>query len=353
MRKVKFAAALMAGILALSVLAGCGGGRNETSAAETTKTAEEGSTGTPETLKTGAAMRVGSLKGPTSMGLVNLMKDAEKGSTANSYEFRMETQADTLLAAMAGGDLDAALIPANVAAVLYQKTQGQISVLNINTLGVLYIITGNSDIQSIEDLKGRTLYLTGKGTTPDYVIRYLLRESGVDISDVTLEYKSEAAEVAAILKENPDAAGLLPQPFATVACAQNESLKPVLDLTEVWENLQEGKGSRLVTGVTVVRDEFLQENPDSVRSFMEDCRVSAETAQKDVKGTAGLVAEAGIIEKEAVAEKALPYCSIVYIDGTEMKEALSGYLQVLYDQNPQSVGGNMPGDGFYYMAETK
>ena len=296
-----------------------------------------------------AALRVGSLKGPTSMGLVYLMDQASQGKTDNQYEFTMVTAADELLAKVAAGDLDVALLPANVASVLYNKTQGDIAVIDINTLGVLDIVASDSSIQGIADLKGRTLYMTGKGTTPDYVFRYLLSANGMTEDDLTLEFKSEPAEVAAILKGQPDAVGLLPQPFVTAACAQNEALKIVLDLTEEWEKVQDGEKSRLVTGVTVVRKPFLEENPEAVALFLEDHRVSAEFTDSNPAEAAQLIAGLGIIEKAPVAQKALPYCNITCLTGEDMESALRGYLQVLFDQEPASVGGALPGDDFYYI----
>lgn len=294
-------------------------------------------------------LRVGALKGPTSMGLVSLMDDAD--NSANQYEFTMATAADELLARMVSGDLDIALVPANVASVLYNKTGGDVSVIDINTLGVLYIVSGDTSIQTPDDLAGKTIYMTGKGTTPDYVIQYLLNAQETPVTDVAFEYKSEAAEVAAVLKENPDAVGLLPQPFATVACAQNEALSVVMDLTEQWDLLQDGSGSRLVTGVTIVRDEVLSQHEDAVKRFLSEHERSAQAAENEPERVAELVAAAGIIEKAPIAQKALPYCSITYIDGQEMKDALSGYLGVLFDQDPASVGGAMPADDFYYMNE--
>ena len=294
----------------------------------------------------GSMLRVGALKGPTSMGLVSLMDDAD--NSANQYEFTMATAADELLARMVSGDLDIALVPANVASVLYNKTGGDVSVIDINTLGVLYIVSGDTSIQTPDDLAGKTIYMTGKGTTPDYVIQYLLNAQETPVADVAFEYKSEAAEVAAVLKENPDAVGLLPQPFATVACAQNEALSMVMDLTDL---LQDGSGSRLVTGVTIVRDEVLSQHEDAVKRFLSEHERSAQAAENEPERVAELVAAAGIIEKAPIAQKALPYCSITYIDGQEMKDALSGYLGVLFDQDPASVGGAMPADDFYYMNE--
>lgn len=283
------------------------------------------------------------------MGLVYLMEQAEKGEAVNHYEFTMAASADELLPAMISGDLDIVLIPANVASVLYMKTEGGVSVIDINTLGVLYMVSGDSGIKGMDDLKGRTLYLTGKGTTPDYVLQYLLRENGLTTQDVTLEYKSEATEVAAILAKTPDAIGVLPQPFVTAACAQNEELSVVMDLTEQWNAVQKEGGSRLVTGVTVVRNSFLEEYQDTVERFMEEHKASAAYANEHVEEAAELVAAAGIIEKAPVAVKAMPACNITYMDGDDMKMALSGYLEVLFGQDAASVGGGLPGDEFYYI----
>lgn len=295
-----------------------------------------------------AAVRVGGLKGPTSMGLVFLREQAQSGQAAQEYEFTMAVAADELLPLMIKGELDIALIPANVASVLYNKTEGGVSVIDINTLGVLYLVSGDNTIDSMESLRGRTVYLTGKGTTPDYVLQYLLRANGIDSSECTLEYRSEATEVAALLAEQPQAAGLLPQPFVTVACAQNEELDVVLDMNQQW-NLAQGEGSSMVTGVTVVRNAFLQEHPGAVQSFLEEHAASVRAIQEDPDKGAQLVVAAEIITKEPIARKAIPQCNITYIDGEEMRQALSGYLQVLFEQDPASVGGKVPGEDFYYV----
>ncbi len=292
-------------------------------------------------------VRVGALKGPTSMGLVNLMEEA-----GDAYEFTMVTAADELLPKVISGDLDLALLPANVAAVLYARTEGGIAVIDINTLGVLYMVSGNDQIGNIADLKGQTVYLTGKGTTPDFVLQYLLAENDLSTEDVTLEYKSEPTEVAAILSEDPSAVGLLPQPFVTVACAQNEALSIVLDLTKEWDLVQSAEGgSRLVTGVTIARKEFLEQQPDAVAAFLDGHAASAEKINADPKAGAELVVKAGIIEKAPIAEQAIPFCNITCITGEEMKEALSGYLSVLYEQNPESVGGALPEEDFYFLGQ--
>lgn len=297
-------------------------------------------------------VKVGALKGATTLGLLPLQDKAANGGANENYEFSMMTAADELLPLMIKGELDIALLPSNVASVLYQKTNGGVTVIDINTLGVLYMVSGDSSIGSVADLAGKTIYLTGKGTTPDYVLHYILNGNGIDADqDCTLEYRSEATEVAALLAENPDAIGLLPQPFVTAACAQNDALSVIMDMNAEWEKLQGENGSRLVTGVTVVRNEFLQEHENAVAAFMEEHKASAESMNTDVENGAKLAVASEIIAKEPIALKAIPKCNITYIDGNEMKQALSGYLQVLYEQNPESVGGALPQDDFYYIAE--
>lgn len=296
-----------------------------------------------------AGIRVGSLKGPTSMGLVSLMDKAAKGETSNVYEFTMTGKADELVGKIANGDLDIALVPANVASVLYAKTQGNVTVLDINTLGVLYVVASDDSITSMADLKGRTIYMTGKGTTPEYVMNYLLKENGLGSGDVDLQFKSEATEVASILKQDSSAIGVLPQPFATAACIQNEDLKTVLDLTEQWDMLNKDSGSMLVTGVTLVRSDFLRENRSPIEDFLKDHAESTLFTSGHPEEAAALIAAQGIVEKAPIAQKALPYCNIVCITGQEMKDALSGYLSILMEQDAKSIGGQMPGDDFYYM----
>ena len=300
----------------------------------------------------GAQIRIGALKGPTTIGLLHLMEEAEAGKTDDEYSFTMAVGADELTPLLAKGELDIALVPANVASILYHNTQGGICVIDINTLGVLYMVSGSEAIKSFEDLKGQTIYLTGRGTTPDYVLQYLLAENGIALEEVTLDYRSEATEVAALLAENPGAVGLLPQPFVTVACAQNEALSICLSMTEEWDKVQGENGSRLVTGVTVVRTEFLAENPEAVARFLEEHAASTTYAVNNPADTAALCVKAEIIAKEAVAEKAIPFCNITCITGEEMQQALSGYLEALYEQNPEAVGGGLPDEEFYFIGNS-
>ena len=242
-----------------------------------------------------------------------------------------------------------ACVPANLAAVLYGKTNGAVEVLAVNTLGVLYIVENGDAVQSMADLKGQTIVAAGKGSTPEYALRYLLTENGIDPDkDVTIDWKSEHSECVAALASGQATIALLPQPFVTVAQTKIEGLRMALDLTAEWDKLDNGSG--LITGVIVARRDVVEANPGAVDSFLQDYAASVEWVNANNADAAQLIAEHGIIEAAPVAEKALPYCNIVCITGSEMKDKLSGYLQVLADAEPSSVGGALPGDDFYYGA---
>ena len=295
--------------------------------------------GCSQTKKDDTVVHVGSLKGPTSIGLLSFMNEDNP-----QYQFDMVTQADELMAGLVSGDYDIILIPANASSILYNKTNKGIKVIDINTLGVLYCITGDESITSIKDLSGKTVITTGQGTTPEYALRYLLNK--YEVNDCTLEFKSEATEVAAVLASDPNAIGVLPQPFVSATQANNDKVKISFSLTEEWDQIT--SDSRLITGVTVVRNEFLEEHESLVKEFLEKHNESVEKVSSDLDTVAKLAVEKEIIGAEPLAKIAIPQCNIVCITGNDMKNALSGYLQSLYDFDPQSVGGNLPDDSFYY-----
>lgn len=289
-------------------------------------------------------VNIAAMKGPTALGMLKLMDDAEKGNTANNYHFTIAGAADEITASVIKGDIPIAAVPCNLASVLYNKSQGGITMLGINTLGVLYIVETGNTIKTVDDLVGKTIYSTGKGTTPEYTLNWLLKSAGIE-ETVTVEYKSEATEVAAVLSQTPNAVAMLPQPYVTTVLSSNENARIALDVTKEWEALNEG--STVVTGVVIVNTAFLKENPDVVNAFMEEYVASAAYTTENVEEAAAL-SEKFDIFKIPVARKAIPYCNIVLIEGEEMKEKATAYLQVLFDQNPASVGGAMPKDDFFY-----
>ncbi|MCM1522958.1 MAG: ABC transporter substrate-binding protein [Ruminococcus sp.] len=303
-----------------------------------------------EAEKTPAEYEIASLKGPTTMGMVKMMSDSEKGETFNKYSVTICGAADEIVAGVVSGSTDIANIPANLAAVLYKKTEGNIGVCGVNTLGVLYVVTsGNEEISSVADLKGKTVYSTGKGTTPEYAFNYILRQNGLEPqTDVTIEYKTEASECAAVMAESENAIAVLPQPYVTVAQTQNDSIKIALDLTEEWDKVSD---TPMITGVTVAQWSSIEENPDAFTVFMDEYQASVDFVNENTDEAAALIGGYDIVP-EPVAKKALPYCNITLLRNSSMAEAVRGYWQVLFDADPSSVGGSVPEDSaFVYTDE--
>ena len=300
--------------------------------------------------KTKSGVRIAGLKGPTTMGLVNLLDMERSGKASQHYDLQLYGAADEIVPKLIKGELDMAAIPANLAATLYQKTNGGIQVMAVNTLGVLYVVEKGDSVHSFADLKGRTILSTGKGTTPEYVLRYLLTKNGLDPDkDVKIEYYSEASEVTAqMAASKKDAIAVLPQPYVTAAGLKDDTLRVALDLTAEWDKVAD---TQLITGVTVVRKAYAEEHPDVVAAFLADYAQSVNAANTDLDGTAALCEEQGVVAKAAIAKKALPNCNIVCLTGEELKADVSGYLQVLYDADPAAVGGTLPGEDFYWTAQ--
>ena len=289
---------------------------------------------------------VAALKGPTAMGMVKMMEDH-----ASEYNFTIASAIDEMTPKLVKGELDIAAVPANLASVLYNNTKGPVQVLAINTLGVLYIVENGSTVASVQDLRGRTIFASGKGATPEYALNYVLSQNGIDPEkDVTIEWKSEHSECLAALVSTEGAVAMLPQPFATTAQMKQPGVQIVLDMNQMWDELQEGNDqtSKLITGVMVVRTEFAEQHPETVAAFMDAYQQSVAYVNENNDQAAALIGRYDIIP-EAVAKVALPYCRIVYIDGQDMKTQLSGYLKVLFDQNPAAVGGALPDDAFYFQ----
>lgn len=290
-------------------------------------------------------VRVAALKGPTAMGLVQLMDESGAGTVdGNDYSFSIVASPTEMTPMIVRGEVDIAALPANLASVLYNNTDGGVQVLAVNTLGVLYIVQHGDDVSSVQDLAGKTIYASGKGSTPEYALSYILEEAGLADS-VTVEWKSEHAECVAAIVNDSDAVALLPQPFVTTAMMQDPSIRVALDLNDAWAEVS--PDSALITGVIVARTAFVEANGEAVDSFLVQYRESTDYANSDVAGAAALVGKYDIVP-EAVALKALPECNIVCITGDEMEADLSSYLTVLYEANPASVGGALPAEDFYY-----
>lgn len=338
----KLTAISTAVLLGVTAFAGCGGASNSASN-EQSSTVE--TTTAVEYVK--QDIEIAALKGPTAIGMVKIMDNAKNGVAENNYNFHIEATADAFTTQLIKGDIQIAALPCNAAATLYNKSNGKIQVLGINTLGVLYVLDTGNSVQSVEDLKGKTIYTTGKGTTPEYTLRHLLKSAGIDPdSDVNIEFKSEASEVATVIAQSSEEViAMLPQPYVTTVMANNENVRIALDVTKEWEKLS-GSDSTVVTGVVVVNTEYYNNNKEAVDKFVEEYKASVKYVNDNVDAAAQLVEDFDIF-KAAVAKKAIPNCNITFINGNEMKTKINNYLKVLYEENEASVGGKLPNNNFY------
>lgn len=335
-KKTKIIYLFLIMLFAASVIVGCGTNKEEFSQVTEVHT-KEGQV---------QSVRIAAMTGSTAIGMVKLMADSQEEEAP--YEFEIYGTADEISTKLIQGELDMAAIPCNLASVLYNKTDGEIQIAAVNTLGVLYIVEIGEEIWSVEDLRGKTIYSTGQGTTPEYALNFLLNSYGINPkTDVTIEYKSEAAEVAAVLAESESAVAMLPQPYVTVAMTKNPNLRMALSVTEEWEAVNDG--DTIVTGVLVLRKEFAKQNPTVVLKFLEEYKESIRYANEEVDNCARLVEQFGIF-KEAIAKTAIPYCNITMLTENEMQQKVTAYLKTLYEQNPNSVGGTFPDADIFYQS---
>lgn len=292
-------------------------------------------------------VRLGGLTGPTTMGFAGLLKNKEAGATLNDYDFTLAGTADELTPLFVKGELDMISVPVNLGSVLYNKLDGEVTMLGVNTLGVLYILEkGGEKVRSVADLKGETILATGKGSTPEYTLRCLLKMNGLDPDkDVDIVFKSEPAEIVAGMEVMDSAVCMLPQPYVTAALGKLADTRIALDVTEEWGKVSD---TSLITSAVFVRNAFLKEHPKAVERFIKDFAASVAFVNESIEEAAAVIGGFGIVN-EAVARKAIPYCHIVCMTGEEMKAAAEAWLNILFAEKAASVGGALPGEGFYYL----
>lgn len=326
---------LLAVLMLACLFTGCA--NEETEAVETPEVTEEPTT-----------IRVGAMTGPTSMGMVKLMDESDNGESANKYEFTLQSEATAFVPALTKGEIDIAAVPANLASVIYNNTDGGIKVLSVCATGVLYIVERGDSIKSFADLAGKNIYATGEGATPEYSLRYLLKANGIDGDNApTIQWCADTTEALSYISQDENAIAMLPQPFVTAAQSKVSDLKVALSLNDEWQKVNDG--ASMATGVVVVRTEFAEKYPQQLATFMEEYAASVKFVNENNDQASELIGNYEIV-KAPIALKALPYCNICCLTGDELKECLNAYLSALYEMNPQSVGGSLPDDGLYYAS---
>ena len=328
MKKILLIALL---VFAAAFLAACGGANG--AAEDTIEPAER------------PTIRVAAMRGPTAMGLLRLMDEAQNGETANNYEFELFGSPDLVPPLLVRGEVDVAAVPANLAAVLYNNVDGAVQALAVVTLGVLHIVDTTDTIHSIEDLRGRTIFVSGQGATPEFALNYVLEQNGLT-DEVTVEFRAEHTEIAALLETGQAEIALLPEPFVSTVSARIDELRVALDLSEEWSRVQPDYG--LIMSVVIARREFLENNPEAVAVFMEEYAASVQFVTANIPAAAQLAVDFEIIPALPIAQAAIPRTNIVFLTGREMQDNLLGFFSVLYNALPASVGGEVPGQNFFF-----
>ena len=284
-------------------------------------------------------VRIAGLKGPTGMGMAPLTDQVNYPQ----YNITISSDPSAVTASFIAGEFDVAALPVNVAAVLYNKLEGDVVMLGVNTLGVLYVLEDGNEINTMADLSGKTLYATGQASTPEYIINYLLEKNG--LTDVTVEYKAEHSELAALMADGSVTLGVMPEPNVTATMMKNDTLRVALNLTEEWNKVCD---TQLVQGVLIARRSFVNEHETLVKKLVEDWKAAAETVNGASDEVCQMIVDAGILPAVPVAKAAIPRCNIVFLTGDEMKAAASGMFEVLFAADPKAVGGKLPGEDLYY-----
>jgi NitT/TauT family transport system substrate-binding protein len=328
--KKKISVFIMALVLIVSTLfaAGCSNGSDSTSSEPKKQ-----------------AIKIAALKGPTGMGMAKLMEDKQ------DYSITLYDSPDQITSKLINGEIDGAAVPSNLASILYNKTKGAVRLVGINTLGVLYIVENGSTVKSIEDLRGKTIYSSDKGATPEFILNYILRKNGLEPGkDVIVDYKMNHSDLAAAVASKKVNLAVLPEPFVTTTKMKDSSLQVPINLTKEWDKASNGQ-SKLAMGTVVFRKSFIDKRGKDLDNFLNKYKESVNFVNSNKQEAGKLIEKYGIIPKAKVAEMAIPGSNIVFINAKDGKQILQKFYEVLYDSDPKSVGGKVPDENFYYIGD--
>lgn len=340
---------IIALMLVCSAFAGCTNKETTPSADEAVEQQNPKDT-TQETVKD--EIKIALLKGPTAMGAVMLMNETENGKVFGNYKFDVLTTPDEVTAKLISGEVDIAAVPVNLASALYNKNNGELQIAAINTLGNLYILENGNKINSISDLSGKTIYSSGQGSVPEYVLQYILSKAGV--TDCKVEFMQTHAELAAAVASGKVEIAMVPEPFSSVATSKNSNVRIALDVAKCWDEYsyqEENVENTLPMGCIVVRKEFLNDHEKEFSKFLDEYEYFIGVVNDDPEEAAKYVVSYGILDDEAVAAASIPKCNITFVEGSKMLRLVENFLNTIYEANPKAIGGAVPGEDFYYVRQ--
>ena len=344
---------ILTAIFAFSIMTGCSPKEQEVQqppVLQTEDTKSEENNNEVDNISEKEVMKIGMLNGPTAMGAVMLMNEVDNGTVFGNYEFQIYTTPDEVMAKIISGELDVAAVPVNMAGVLYNKTNGQVLIAAVNTLGTLYLVENGTSVKSIEDVSGKSIVMAGQGAVPEYVLQYILDKA--EVADCAIEFVQSHAEAVAAVAGGKAELALLPEPFVSVATAKNNNLRVAIDIAQEWDMYsyeEDDVPNTLPMGCIVVRKEFLNKNQKEFNKFLDEYEYFVEVAIEDPAVTADHVVNYGILENRDIAEKAIPSCNIIYVEGSKMLRLVENFFTVMHEANPKSIGETMPEEDIYYV----
>lgn len=340
MKKLLSVIAIVLSITMLFGLVGCGNNDTNSNVSSENVSSEE---------YKAQDMHVACLKGPTGVGMAKLVEDAQNKKTANRYTFTIATAADEISGKIINGEINIASVPTNLAAKLHQKTNGKITMLAVNTLGVLSFLSSDESVKTVADLKGKTIYSAGEGSNPEYILKYVLKQNNIDPEkDVTIKFVATGEQLSAAMISGQATVAMVPEPAATTVLTKKNTVKRIFTVNDEWEKISD---SKLMMGCVVALDSYIENNKEAVDKFLEEYKASIEFANKNLDDTAKYCETYGIVPSAAIAKAAIPTCNVTYVDKTEMKNSIKGYFEVLLSFDKTSIGGKLPADSFYYNAK--
>lgn len=340
MKKLLSIVAIVLSITMLFSLAGCGNNDTASNPSSSNTSSEE---------YKAVDMHVACLKGPTGVGMAKLMDDARLNKTANNYTFTVATAADEISGKIINGEINIASVPTNLAAKLHQKTNGKITMLAVNTLGVLSFLSSDESVKTMADLKGKTIYSAGEGSNPEYILKYILKQNNIDPEkDVTIKFVATGEQLSAAMISGQATVAMVPEPAATTVLTKKNTVKRIFTVNDEWEKVSD---SKLMMGCVVALDSYIENNRDAVDKFLAEYKASIEFANKSIDDTAAFCETYGIVPNAAIAKAAIPTCNVKYVDKNDMKTSIKGYFEVLLSFDAESIGGKLPADKFYYDAK--
>ena len=326
-------------VMMLSMFAGCSTDKDDTALKADTSS---------EAVEEKVKVNLATLKGPTGIGMTWLLDSADKGTALNDYTYTIAAAPDEITGKLINGAIDIAALPTNAAANLYQKTEGKVKLLALNTLGVLYILENGEKVNGVADLKGLTIGASGQGAVPEFALNYILTENGIDPEkDVEIKWFDEHSELAAQMLSGKVNVAIVPEPFVTTITMQNKDIRVALNVTDEWDKVAD---CALSMGCIVVRTEFAEKNPKAVENFIKEYEISVENTNNNIDETADLCVKYEIVAKKPIAVAAIPRCNIVNVTGDDMKNQIKGFYDLLFSFKAGLIGGALPDENFYYKA---